>query len=65
MSKKSAIPAVRTGQPDMDRALAAIKQNLDAITGQSRNTERLEPLASTATTAEVVARLNQLLERLQ
>lgn len=63
--KKAAIPAVRTGNAELDRAMSAIKQNVDAITGQARNSERLEPLASTATTAEVVARLNLLLERLQ
>lgn len=63
--KKAAIPAVRTGNAELDRAMSAIKQNVDAITGQARNSERLEPLPSTATTAEVVARLNLLLERLQ
>lgn len=63
--KKSAIPTVRTGQPDVDRAFDAIKQNLDAITGQARNTSRLSPLPSNATLEQVVARINELTERLQ
>lgn len=65
MSKKAAIPAVRTGQPELDRALAAIKQNLDAVTAQSRNVEKLAPLAPNATLQDVVARLNVVVERLQ
>lgn len=63
--KKAAIPTVRTGQPDVDRAFDAIKQNLDAITGQARNAQRLAPLPANATLTEVVARLNLLTERLQ
>lgn len=63
--KKSAIPTVRTGQPDVDRAFDAIKQNLDAITGQARNAQRLAPLPANATLTEVVTRLNLLTERLQ
>lgn len=63
--KKAAIPAVRTGQPEMDRALAAIKQNLDAITGQARNVDKIDPLPANASLADVVARLNLIVERLQ
>lgn len=63
--KKAAIPTVRTGQPDVDRAFDAIKQNLDAITGQARNAQRLAPLPANATLTEVVTRLNLLTERLQ
>lgn len=62
---KAAIPSVVTGKPDLDRALSSMKQNLDAITGQARNTTRLEPLASTATLAEVIERLNVIVARLQ
>lgn len=63
--KKAAIPTVRTGQPDVDRAFDAIKQNLDSITGQARNAQRLAPLPANATLTEVVTRLNLLTERLQ
>jgi len=65
MSKKAAIPVVRTGNPELDRALSAIKQNMDAITAQARNVDRIEPLPANASVAEVVARFNLLLERLQ
>ena len=62
---KAAIPAVRTGQPDLDRAISAIKQNMDAITGQARNVRRLTPLPADATLAQVIERLNEITARLQ
>ncbi len=62
---KAAIPVVSTDRPDLDRALAAIKQNMDAITGQARNTTRLQPLPSTASLADVIARVNEIVARLQ
>lgn len=65
MSKKAAIPVVRTGQPELDRALAALKQNVDAIVGQARNVDKIDPLPANASLADVIARLNQIVERLQ
>lgn len=62
---KPAIPSVRTGQGLLDQALSAVKATLDAITGQARNSERLQPLPSTATTAEIIDRINVITERLQ
>jgi hypothetical protein len=62
---KAAIPAVLTGKPDLDRALSSMKQNIDEITAQARNVERLEPLPTTASLAEVIARLNAVVARLQ
>lgn len=62
---KSAIPAVLTGKPDVDRALSSMKQNLDEITGQSRNAARFEPLPPTASLAAVIERLNAVVARLQ
>ena len=62
---KAAIPSVKTGRPELDRALSSIKQNLDAITAQSKNGTRLTPLAPTATLAEVIAQLNAIVDRLQ
>lgn len=62
---KAAIPSVLTGKPDVDRALSSMKQNIDEITGQSRNATRLEPLPTTATLEDVIARLNAIVDRLQ
>jgi hypothetical protein len=62
---KSSIPVVTTGQFEVDQFAAAVKQNLDSITGQARNTERLQPLPANATLAEVIQRLNAITARLQ
>lgn len=62
---KAAIPAVRTGKPDLDRALSSMKQNIDELTAQARNVERLEPLPATASLADVIERLNAVVARLQ
>ena len=62
---KPAIPAARTGKPDVDQVLSSIKQTLDDITGQARNATKLEPLASTATLSEVITQLNAILARIQ
>jgi hypothetical protein len=63
--KKAAIPTVNTGQFALDQFAAAVKQNLDSITAQARNVERLQPLPETATLAEVIERLNVITARLQ
>lgn len=62
---KAAIPAVLTGKPDLDRALSSMKQNIDEITAQARNVNRLEPLPATASLADVIERLNAVVARLQ
>lgn len=62
---KPAIPAVLTGNGDVDRFAEAVKQTLDGMTGQQKNAAKLTPLPTTATGAEQIARLNALLDRLQ
>jgi hypothetical protein len=62
---KPAIPPVSSGNGDVDRFAEAVKQTLDGMTGQQKNAVKLEPLPSTATSAEQITRLNALLSRLQ
>jgi hypothetical protein len=62
---KSAIPTVRSGDPALDRALDALKQNVDAMTGQTRNAQKLEALPTSATLADVIQQVNAILARLQ
>jgi hypothetical protein len=63
--KKASIPTVNTGTLDLDQFASAVKQNLDSITAQARNVERLQPLPATATLADVITRLNAIVARLQ
>ena len=65
MSTTPSIPVAKSGRPDVDLALSASKQILDRITGQTRGGSRLDPLPSTATTADIIARLNEIVARMQ
>ena len=62
---KAAIPTLNSDNPQLDKFASAVKQNLDAITAQARNVERLQPLPATATLADVITRLNAITARLQ
>lgn len=62
---KPAIPVTRSGDGAVDRSLQAIKQTLDDMTGQQKNSVKLVPLETTATLAEVIAQLNAMLARMQ
>lgn len=62
---KPAIPIVRSGDHSIDRAHQAIKQTIDDITGQQKNSLKLVPLETTATLPEVITQLNAMLARMQ
>lgn len=63
MSKR-AIPGV-PGSDDRARQAfdAAVKENLEALSGLRSG--QIKTLASTATTAEIIAKINELIVRLQ
>ena len=60
---KPAIPPVPRPQAPRNQFDAAVKETLEVITGRRGN--RLDPQPGTATNAEIIARLNELLDRLQ
>lgn len=62
---KAAIPALMTPDSDLAQFAAAVKQNVDSLTGQQKNSVKLEPLESTATLANVITQLNAILDRMQ
>jgi len=62
MSGKRAIPPVFRGG-DLAPAVEALKLNMEIMMGQ--RVDKLQPLPSTATTADLIAAYNALLERLQ
>lgn len=63
--KFPAIPVINPGDPELAQFATSVKETLDAITAQQRNAATLAPLASTATTADIINRLNALLARIQ
>jgi len=64
--KKPAIPAAHGGvvDPTLQRMLIALKENLEIITGARPQLGEIDQLASTATTAEIVAKINEIISRL-
>ncbi len=61
--KKPAIPDIPPGDAAMRRVLYALKENVEVVTG--RRGGQVAPLASTATLADVISKLNELINRLQ
>lgn len=63
MSKRT-IPAVpKASDAEMQRFLAPLKENLEIISGQRGG--QVQKLPSTATTAQIIEKLNELIDRLQ
>lgn len=61
--KKRAIPQVPKGVESRGRFDEAIKENLEIICGQRG--DKIRPLPSTASQAEIIAKVNELIALLQ
>lgn len=61
--KKPAIPSVPKAGVDRTRFDSAIKERLETMGGD--RTGKLEPLPATATLADVIAKVNALIEAVQ
>jgi hypothetical protein len=57
---KRAIPSANANQQDINRA---VKENLEQIMGQ--RLDPLKPLPSSATLSDVIAKVNEIIARLQ
>lgn len=64
MTSKAAIPVLRSGLVEVDRFAEVIKQNMDWLTGQQKNSPAVKALASTATLSEVIAEVNKIIRRI-
>lgn len=53
---------VVTRDPTLRPTLDAIKENIEILTGQRRN--GIKPLPATASLADVIAKVNQIIDRL-
>jgi hypothetical protein len=62
---KSAIPNLTSGDAELKLFASSIKNNLDSITGQARNSIALQKLPADATLTQVISQLNALLQRIQ
>jgi len=64
MSRRSPIPSIPLGL-DPAGLLAALKENVEVITGRRRGMPPIEQLDTAATTAEIIDKVNEILTRLQ
>jgi hypothetical protein len=62
--KKSAIPSVLSLDQELARVLEPIKNNLEIITGARPGTKEITKLATTATLTDVIAKVNEVVARL-
>lgn len=60
--KKPSIPAINAKDGELQRVLLALKENAEILNGTRGG--RLEPLASNASTADLIAKVNEIIERL-
>lgn len=60
---KRAIPAVPRPSDPRDKFDAAVKENLEILTGQRGG--RIKPLPADADLAAVIAKVNEIIDRLQ
>lgn len=60
---KRAIPQVPKASEDRARFDQALAENLQILMGQRGG--KIEPLAATATTAQIIAKINEIIDRLQ
>lgn len=58
--KKPAIPS-----PDTSGFDEAVKENIEIITGRRPKVAKLAKLATTATNADIIEKINAILDRLQ
>lgn len=61
--KKPAIPQVPRGEQPRAGFDNSVKETLEILTGRRQG--KVTPLAGTATTAEVIAKVNEIIDRLQ
>lgn len=61
---KPAIPVVNTEDRTVNQAFAAIKENIELLTGSRPGSAPLPLLASTATLADVISAMNSLISRI-
>lgn len=63
MSKRAIPPVPATADPAMARTLQAIKEDLEIIIGHRGG--RVEKLGASATTDQIIAKINELIDRIQ
>lgn len=63
--RKPSIPATSTLPLDIARVVEPLKANVELITGARPGAVTINPLPTTATTAQIITQLNLILSRIE
>ena len=64
MIRKPGIPAITTADMAVADVLSALKENVEIITGARPGVSQVRQLSASATTTEIVTKINELIARL-
>lgn len=59
------IPQIKGVESELAKVLAAMKENIDEVRGRLPRQTKIKTLSANASTADVVAKVNELLRLLQ
>lgn len=62
--RKPAIPSTAVADRSTQMILSAMKENIEIVTGVRPGVGQLTGLSSTATNAEIIAKINEIISRL-
>lgn len=64
MAKKPGIPSVSLQDQSLNSVVNALKENIEIITGSRIGVGEIRSLGATATTSEIVSKINEIIGRL-
>lgn len=64
MAKKPGIPSVNFADRTLTQAISALKENVEIITGARLGVGEIKALDTTATTAQIISKINEIVTRL-
>lgn len=64
MAKKPAIPVFNSTDRTLNQVLSAVKENIEVITGARAGSTQINALATNATTAQIISKINEIIGRL-
>ena len=64
MAKKPGIPPVNLPDRTLNQAISAMKENIEIITGARLGVGEIVILEPTATTAQIISKINEVITRL-
>lgn len=64
MIKKPAIPPYSSADKTLTQAMTAMRENIEIITGVRPGTAQINQLGNTATTAQIITKINEIIAAL-